>query len=406
MLRIDADRLLKSIDELGRIGRTKDGVTRLCLTPEEVEGRRYVFDLMKRAGLQCHFDEVANIIGILNNGANAIPVVTGSHTDSVINAGRLDGCYGVLSAIEAVRTIKESGLRLRHPLVAVCFTNEEGIRFPSMIGSKYLTGFMQLEEAYSLRDSNGITFREAFESSRFMPIKGGKGTFGKGSTRAFVELHIEQGPILEREKIKVGVVESIVGVTQYDVSILGSADHAGTTPLNMRKDAMLATSKMVLIVNALAREFEAVGTVGRVVVSPNAPNVVPGEVRFTIDFRHSSEEVLARARRRLQEMAANTSAETNVEISIVPRIDLKPAIMSPSVMNAIVASAKEVGTSFRKMPSGAGHDTMIMNLVTETGMIFVPSKGGKSHTPLESTEPEDLVNGANVLVNTLARLSS
>lgn len=406
MLRVNGDRLLRTIDELGQIGRTNSGgLSRLSLSPGDIEARKYIIELMEKSGLEVRVDPVANVIGLLNSGSKSRPVASGSHVDTVINGGRLDGAYGTLGAIEALRAAKEQGLKLTHSLAAICFTNEEGVRFPAVIGSKYIAGLMELEEAYSMRDREGKTYKEALNASGLLPR--GAGFRGRDSLSAFVELHIEQGPILEHERVNIGLVESIVGVTQYDVSIQGSADHAGTTPMNLRKDALMGMSEIILEINRLALDtLGSVGTVGSVTASPNAPNVVAGEVKATIDFRHSSDFVLEETKKKINDFANLISKKSGLTVSVQSRIHLHPAIMSSRVVAAIEASIVGLGLGYERMQSGAGHDAMIMNRITETGMIFVPSRAGKSHSPLEATDPQDLINGANVLLNTLTRLAA
>ena len=404
-MKINSQRFLRTLVELSQFGAVPEGgVSRLCLAPEEVNAKKYVFNLMKEAGLKARFDQVANVIGILDNDSNSI-VCAGSHVDSVMNGGRLDGNYGVLGAIEAVRTMKESNLKLKHSLMIVSFTNEEGIRFPPMTGSKFMVGEMTLEEIYTMRDSSGASFKDLIKASGLETSSSIQNT---KSFNSFVELHIEQGPILEYEKKKIGLVQSIVGIMQFNVTIEGSSDHAGTTPMSMRKDALIASSLFILRIKDLANEVGggAVGTVGKLDVLPGAPNVIPGKVNFTVDFRHSSADTLHSCKQKIESIADSISKETGMRISISPRAYLAPASMSTRIMDTIEKSIGDLNLSYKKMHSGAGHDTMTMRKITETGMIFVPSRGGKSHSALEATDPEDLVNGANVLLNTLVRLAT
>lgn len=407
MLNINGNRLLKNLEELNRYGLTaQNGISRVSLTSPDIAARKYLLNLMKEAGLQTNVDPVANVIGVLPNGTSLDPVMTGSHSDTVINGGRFDGSYGVIAAIEALRTIKENNIKLSRPLAAVSFTNEEGIRFPPMTGSKFMARLIELEEAYSLRDPKGVTFRQALEASHLELGQNSVILGGKSCINVFIELHIEQGPLLERDGVHIGIVENIVGTLRYDVSIEGSADHAGTTPMNMRKDALVAASRLILGVGNLTKEIGgAVGTVGFIEVAPNAPNVVPGKVRLTIDLRHVSEEALTLLDTKLGDMTDFISKETGTSFGVEVRSRLAPARMSERIMKVIEETSQKLTLSFIRMQSGAGHDSMIMSHNTDTGVIFVPSKGGKSHTPLEETAPEHLVNGANVLVNALATLA-
>ena len=276
-----------------------------------------------------------------------------------------------------------------------------------MTGSKYFSKVIDLEEAYAFMDLQGTTFKDAILNSR-LPLED-ESVIGRGKTAidAFVELHVEQGPILEKKEKQIGVVESIVGNLKYDVSFEGAADHAGTTPMNLRKDALLAASKLVQGVNALARKIkDSVGTVGFLDVSPNAPNVVPRKVRLIVDFRHHSDKTLEIVRKDIEKLFLRTCKTTNVDSSLKVRSYLKPASMIDRIKEAIEASSRELGLRCMRLRSGAGHDSMILSRIVDTGMIFVPSKAGKSHSTLEQTDPEDLVNGANVLANTLVFLAS
>ncbi len=405
-MKLDSNRLLRSIDELSEIGGTSEGgITRLALSSGEIEAKMYIVNLMKKSGLETHVDPVGNVTGYLRHGSRV--VASGSHVDTVINGGRLDGSYGVLAAIEALRAIKENNVPLSHSLAAVSFTNEEGVRFPAMTGSKYIAGVLPMEDAYQLRDWQGMTFGQALRQSKLpiendLPIQ-----FRNDSLESFVELHIEQGPILEQKGFDIGVVENIVGIVQYEVTFQGSADHAGTTPMNMRSDALLAASRVVSDANKLAKEIGggAVATVGRIEISPNVPNVVPGNAVITVEFRHKSAETVDQAKRTIAELVQMASDETGVKNSMRKRTEMRPTDMSPRIIGAIEGCVGALGLHSLRMQSGAGHDTMMMRKLGETGMIFVPSKAGKSHNPLEASNPEDLINGATVLAETLLRLA-
>ncbi|HZW84962.1 MAG TPA: hydantoinase/carbamoylase family amidase, partial [Nitrososphaerales archaeon] len=271
-----------------------------------------------------------------------------------------------------------------------------------MTGSKYIAGLIDEETASALTDREGVKFEDAVKPIRAFrplpmpPIR---------KARAFVELHIEQGPTLEAEKTKIGVVGAIVGIRQFDVRIEGSADHAGTTPMGMRKDSLVAASELVLMVREAARKAGTVGTVGFIENAPNAPNVVPGAVELTIDVRHGSKKVLGGLESELRRRALIVSKRSGCSIRLSPRLSLNPTKMDGTVKKAIGASVEELGLSHREIDSGAGHDTMNMANICPVGMIFVPSVGGKSHSPAERSRDSDLVNGANVLAATLARLA-
>jgi len=406
LLHINDSRLLNTLDELSEIGATSQGgVTRLCLSDDEVEAKRYIIELMKRAGLEVHVDPVANVIGVLNSAAETKLVACGSHVDTVIDGGRYDGSYGVLAAIEALRSFKESEIKLGHPLAAIAFANEEGVRFPAMVGSKYATGLITLKDVFALRGTDGATFEEALTKSK-LELESDS-FLAKHIPGTYLELHIEQGPVLENEGKQIGIVENIVGTRQIEVGIHGSADHAGTTPMDARKDALLFASKIIQFVNKLSLELGkgSVGTIGFLEVTPNAPNVIPGEVRLIIDFRNSSANIIDLASSKLNEMVKDTANKDRVQISIRQRADLPPADMTDSIASLIQEITDDLGLTWRRMQSGAGHDAMIMRRIADTGMIFVPSKRGKSHSPMEETAGDDLIHGANVLANTLMKIS-
>ncbi|HKT21562.1 MAG TPA: M20 family metallo-hydrolase [Nitrososphaerales archaeon] len=401
---MDRARLLDTINRLGEIGANEGGgVDRVCLTPKFVEAARFTVGLMEEAGLEAHVDEVGNIVGVWNGGSDLAPVVAGSHIDTVVNAGRLDGAYGVLGAVEAIRTIREKGLEVSRPLVAAAFMNEEGVRYRAMTGSRYFAGLLRAEDALPLVDGEGVSFREAMKAMHQVGKGGGP---AMKAPQAFVELHIEQGPILESRKINIGVVDNIVGIRQFDVRLEGAADHAGTTPMDRRSDALVAASKLVLKVSELAAAAGGVGTVGFLENRPNAPNVVPGTVRLTVDLRHGSGAELGRLAEEVRRAAEKTSAASGCGLEIMPRLTLEPTKMDEGVKRVVESSSSDLGLSHEAINSGAGHDTVNLAKVTAVGMVFVPSVGGKSHTPAERSKNADLVNGANVLATTLFRLAS
>ena len=406
LLFVNGSRLLRTFDELGQIGATSHGgVTRLSLSDDEVEAKTYIIELMRRAGLEVHVDPVANVIGVLNGTLNTELVACGSHVDTVIDGGRYDGSYGVLASIEALRSIKESEIKLSHPLAAIAFTNEEGVRFPTMVGSRYAARLVTLRDVRALRGSDGVTFEEALIKSK-LELESDS-FLAKYKPGTYVELHIEQGPILENERKQIGVVENIVGTMQVELVIHGSASHAGTTPMAARRDALLTASKIIQFVNNLSREIGRgfVGTVGYLEVIPNAPNVIPGEVKLIIDFRNNSIEVIELASSKINEMTKDVANKEGVQIDNRQRAYLPPTRMTGSILNLIERVTDDLELTWHRMQSGAGHDAMIMRRIADTGMIFVPSKHGKSHSPAEETAPDDLIHGANVLINTLGRLS-
>lgn len=406
---VNGSRLLRTIRDLSQIGRVADeGISRFTLTESDLQARRYVKQLMEEAGLSIRIDEFANIIGS-NKSEDTIdvsPVLCGSHIDTVPRGGPLDGAYGVLSAIEAARTINENQLPSNKPIEVVVFTEEEGRRFPSFIGSLGLTGSIKKEDAYRLKDREGVSFGDAMANVGLTPSELSHESLKTGNVAAYVELHIEQGPVLETEQISIGIVDSIVGVEQFIVKLEGEAGHAGTSPMNQRHDTLVATSRIVLGIDHLAKEHGFVATVGSLALSPNAANVIPGETTFSVDFRDVETYRLLNHEKEILSLVQQVADEEGLTSTVLSKTRSEPAMMSPRVMTAIASASDSLSLTHTVIHSGAGHDCQIMAKFTETGMIFVPSHGGVSHAPSEYTPPEDLVNGANVLLNTILRLAN
>ncbi len=407
--RINATRLLQTIDELSSFGRQPDGgISRFTLDRADVEARRYVIELMEESGLRVDVDPFANIVGRLDNSLSEVPaVVCGSHIDSVPHGGSLDGAYGVLSGIEALRCVREQNLKTKAPLEVVVFTEEEGFRFPSFIGSMGLAGLVRKEEVHALKDQNGISFERALKDAGLEPSTLWQVHKGRHEIRAYVELHIEQGPVLEQEQIPIGVVTSIVGLAELIVVLDGSGGHAGTVPISIRRDPMLAAARIVLGVNEIARRSKssAVATVGHVNVFPNATNVVPENVALTVDYRAPTTDGLQSLKEEIISLVNRAAAKDQVKVRIEEKSFTEAALMSQRVVDVIAGSAQSLGLKYRLIQSGAGHDCLNMAKITETGMIFVPSREGTSHNPRESTDPQHLEAGANVLLNTLMQLA-
>jgi hydantoinase/carbamoylase family amidase len=318
----------------------------------------------------------------------------------------LDGCYGVMSALEVIRTLNDNSVATRHPLEIISFSNEEGVRYPMMIGSKVASGLMELGEAYELKDGSGIPYRQALESGGMTKSSLAPARRLVGEIKAWVELHIEQGPVLESEGVKIGIVEGIVGLIHKLVAIRGRAGHAGATPMNVRHDPLLGCAMIIQQVNRIAKEIStsSVGTVGLVRVEPGAMNVIPGKVEMGIDFRDLVAERMDRGMARIEAEIERICKELGLDFGLTERSRLVPKPMSKKIMNSIERAAKAWGATHRLMPSGAGHDTQNMARICETGMIFVPSRGGISHAPDEWTDPSDLALGADVLLGTIIDL--
>lgn len=406
LLSIDSCRLLQRLDELGRIGATAaGGVSRLALSDEDKFGRDRVVAWMKEVGLDVRIDQVGNLLGFRAGQADEAPVLFGSHLDSVREGGRLDGAYGVLAALEVMETLQRAGVRTRRPLVMVAFTNEEGARYaPDMQGSLAFVGDLSVEEALAVIGFDGSTF--GAELRRI----GYAGDFPCASVRphAYVELHIEQGPRLEREGIRIGAVEAITGISWQEVILRGAANHAGTTPMDLRRDAGLVAARIIAYLRDLAADLgpEQRATCGMIAFHPNVINVIPDEARLSVDLRHTDEAALRQAEERLAAFIERTAAQEGVEAGICRLVYVSPARCDAGVVAVIEAAAARLGFSCRRMASGAGHDAQILARHFPAAMIFIPSRDGISHSPAEYSSPEDLAAGANVLLQTVLTLSA
>ncbi len=396
-MRIDRARLERSIEELGRIGETpRGGLTRLALTDEDRRGRDWMVAQMRGTGLAVTIDQMGNIFG-RRAGAEALPpVLMGSHVDSVPTGGKYDGQLGVLCGLEAIRALDDAGVRTRHPVTLVIFTNEEGARFqPAMIASGVLAGKIALEDAYNARDKDGIRLVDELERIGYL----GPEPCAARPIRAYLELHIEQGPQLEEEGLAVGVVEGIVAIAWSRLTIHGVQDHAGPTPMRIRHDALVAAAEVVAGVRGIAREIggDLVTTVGQLTVSPNIVNAIPGKVALSIDMRDPRDARLDRARPMLDRVVREACEREGVtyELEHYWRVPYTP--FDREVVATVERAARAVGAPHRRILSGAGHDAQYMAGVGPTGMIFVPSRGGRSHCEEEFTPMDDIEHGANTL---------
>ncbi|GGD42370.1 Zn-dependent hydrolase [Muriicola marianensis] len=403
---MDQDRLEDTIYMLAKRGMMENGETnRVAFSDADLQGRAYIISLMQVSGLEVSVDYAGNIIGKRKgNNPDLPPIGFGSHIDMVPNGGNYDGCVGSLAAIEVVRTLNEAGIQTEHPLEVFIFSNEEG----GVMGSRALVGDLK-EEALGVVNSTGYTMREGINRLGGNADLIAEVERPEGSLAAFLELHIEQGGILHREGIDIGVVEGIVGIKWWDVKVSGFANHAGTTPMDMRQDALLASAQFILAVNeeTLKMDGKQVGTVGRIQALPGAPNVIPGEVQMSLEIRDLSVENMEELFKSIEERATSISRETGTTFSFTP-IDATsaPALTDPGIRQIIATASEELGLSTKNMQSGAGHDAQDMARITPVGMIFVPSVNGISHSPKEYTSPEDMANGANVLLRTLLKIDA
>ena len=358
---------------------------------------------MKKAGLEVTIDFTGNIIG-KRKGKNASlkPIAFGSHIDMVPDGGNYDGCVGSVSGLEIMETLKEHNIVTNHPLELIVFSDEEGI----LTGSKALGGGFNQERLKKLSQS-GLTVRDGINA-----IGGNADSISsvirkKGDLSAFLELHIEQGGILEKENIQIGVVEGIVGIEHWEVTVEGFANHAGTTPMNLRNDALLSAAKLIIAINEVitSREGRQVGTVGKISAQPGAYNVVPGKVVLGLEIRDLSYDKIWELFHEIEKRAANIAASSGTTITFKNQlVAAMPALTDKSIQDKIVQAANALGFTYKHMPSGAGHDSQNMALIAPIGMIFVPSVGGISHSPKEFTSAVDMANGANVLLQTILAL--
>ena len=404
-MRINRARLAESMDALGKIGETaRGGLHRVALTDDDRRGRDLLVRWMNEAGLTVTVDQMGNLFGIRAGIEARPPVFMGSHADSVPSGGKYDGQLGVLCALETLRTLNDRKARTRHPVGMIVFTNEEGARFqPAMIASGVMAGKIPLEDAYNARDKDGIRLVDELERIGYL----GSEPCVARAFRAYLELHIEQGPHLEEEGLPLGVVEGIVAIAWSRITLHGVQDHAGPTPMRLRHDALVAAAEIVTGVRGIARHIagDMVATVGRLDVTPNIPNAIPGRVGLSVDFRDPAESNLDRALVMLDQVvrAAARHEGVRAEVEHYWRVPRTP--FDREVVDVVEAAATELGCGHRRILSGAGHDAQYMAAICPTGMIFVPSRGGRSHCEEEFTALDDVEHGANALLLACARLA-
>jgi len=405
-LRIDPARLMARLNRLAEIGRTEDGsCCRLALTDEDRAGRDLVSGWMRELGLEVRVDAIGNIFGLRRGTSAVSPVMTGSHIDTVRTGGRYDGNLGVLGGLELVQVLNDAGITTRRPLIVAVFTDEEGARFhPDMAGSLTYVGGLALDELYATRSIDGKLFRDELERIGYL----GDAPVPLYTPHAFVELHIEQGPVLDIEGITIGAVENLQGISWTEVLITGQSNHAGTTPMRLRHDAGYCAAEIGTFVRRIAREFggSQVGTVGSITLHPNLVNVIAARARITVDLRNTDDAILAQAERRFAEFLAQLARDEGVKIETHSLARFAPVVFDKDVAGLIAGTAQRLGHSCRPMTSGAGHDAQMMARMCPTAMIFVPSVKGISHNPAEHTEPAHLAAGADVLLHTLLELSA
>jgi len=396
---VDGASLYNRIQLIGHTGQT-----RLAYSQEDIRGRAVAIDMMREVGLTVSIDPAGNIVGRRPGRERRSPLVFGSHVDTVRNAGLYDGILGVMAGIECVGVLQEAGYVTAHPLELIVFANEEGQRFGALCGSRAVVGALGPDDLTRV-DETGRTLAEAIQSIGGDPEQLSSAVRKAGEIAAFVELHIEQGGTLEKAGLPIGIVEGISGISYTDVRVMGAANHSGTTAMELRKDALVAAAELVLCVQRAALEKRChVATVGQLIVSPNATNIIPGEVAFTVEVRDLEQKKILEMMKHIRECGQEIAFRSNINIEFSDRKLIESVPCSPLVRDAIVRSCAELGFKFQMLPSGAGHDAQMMARLAPTGMIFVPSTEGVSHSPREFTSSEDCARGAQVLLETILHL--
>ncbi|MBW2577359.1 MAG: M20 family metallo-hydrolase [Deltaproteobacteria bacterium] len=399
---INSARLWNDIHESGKIGATeKGGLCRLALSDEDRRVREWFVEACRAEGCEVRFDEVGNLFARRPGRRSDLhPIAIGSHLDSQPTGGKFDGILGVLAGLEAVRTLNEHGIETEHPIEIIDWTNEEGARFaPAMQGSGVFAGALEKETVLSCRDREGLVFGEELDRIGFR----GEEICGDHPLDSYFELHIEQGPILENDKKVIGVVVGVQGMRWYDLTLEGSASHAGTTPMKLRRDASVAAAEIITAVNRLAEEIGegALATTGVIDAYPNSRNVVPSRVFMTVDLRHTEVEVLDRMEERLKEIVSTMGSQHQVSEKLDRLWDSPPVKFDAECVGVVRESAKQSGHPLREITSGAGHDAVYVSRVAPTAMIFIPCKDGISHNEIESASREHVGAGTSVLLEAI-----
>lgn len=407
---IQRERLAEAFNNMATFTAPGEGINRLAFTDADWDGRQYIMDRMTEAGLMIETDGFGNVIGYKAGKNPDLPVVmVGSHTDSVPNGGNYDGVVGVLSAIEAVRSMTDDGFAHDHTIAVVSFMCEESSRFgAATLGSRAMRGELTAKDLHRLVDKGGISLYEALQTRNLDPDAIEQMQY-KRSVKAFIEIHIEQGKVLEHEKKKIGIVTGIAAPERFYVTVRGHADHSGATPMNLRHDALCGAAKIILgieEITSMQEEPPVVGTVGVVDVSPGAVNVIPGAVKLGVDIRSMSKVARDSVVTLVKEYIDVIAGKRGLTYTIDPIAQDRPVAMHPAMIAQIKAAAQSLGVEYMRMPSGAGHDAMHWAEAVPTGMIFIPCRDGISHNPAEFAEMDDIVTGARVLDTVLRSLSS
>jgi allantoate deiminase len=400
------ERMLRALDWLATFGADPEGgVTRLLYAEPWLQAQLALIDNMQSMGLKADFDEIGNVYGKLQGSDLSLkPILTGSHIDTVKNGGKYDGAYGVIASMMALGYLKAVYGTPKRTLEIVSFCEEEGSRFPlAYWGSGHVTGVLSLADGVGLADPEGVTLLEAMEQAGFETSQAEPYPAKRDDIGAYIEIHIEQGAVLEFKEKQIGVVTAIVGQIRMTIVVTGTPNHAGTTPMTMRKDALAAAAEMVALTEqmALAEGEPLVATVGRLEVKRGTSNVVPGEVEFTLDIRHTDERKIEAFRAELLARFIEIAVRRDLHIDTVEHLNALPVAMDSGISAEIEAACDFYGYEHIRMPSGAGHDAQLFGPICPSVMIFVPSRAGISHSPKEFTKPDDLIVGFQTLVHVL-----
>lgn len=408
-MKTNLERIKKDIEALSQFNSSPGlGLTRFSLTEEDRSVREYLRSELKKLGLEVYEDAAGSLFGRRKGECDTLPVIMiGSHFDSVKNGGNFDGPAGVIMALEIMRVLHENNIKTKYPIEFVAMIEEEGGRFGSgVFGSRAMAGLVDYEQLKRNKDERGISMAEALVAFGFDPAKIKNATRQPENIRAFIELHIEQGPILESKGLDVGIVDFIVGINQIKITVTGRPDHAGTTPMQMRADALNAAAHVIskICAFAIAEDNGTVATVGTLKVSPGAANIVPGLVTFTVDIRSKNIASIEAVRSKIHEELKSLTVGTDTSYEIIDILNVKPVKMDPQINALFEKSANENQFTYTTISSGAGHDAMVMGAITDVGLIFVPSKNGRSHCPEEWTDYEALQKGIELIYHTILEL--
>ena len=408
VLNINRERLQSDIETLAEIGRQEDyGIYRMAFSDGDMQGRKWFKDRIEEAGLEFYQDGAANLHARYNWDDQHPSVMMGSHLDTVPGAGHLDGALGVIVALECLRCIKEEKLETRYPLEAIAFSDEEG-RFGGMFGSQAIAGKLTPEKIFNAVNLDGIKLTDAMQAVGLNAMDALHARRNPDSLHAFLELHIEQGPLLDKMSISVGNVDAIAGLFKWEVSLIGTPNHAGTTPMDMRKDAFMGLSEFASQVQRILDEngsSRSVATIGRVSISPGAANVIPGNVEFSLEARDTNPDVLNDIAQAFRKSLSAIARKRDLMFEYKVLSEIEPVKSDTGIVETIENTCKSLKIPFLQMASGAAHDTQIMATITRAGMVFVPSKDGRSHSIAEWTDMDDIEKGANVALNTLYRIA-